>query len=184
MVGFGGVVGSLAGGYLTEYGLEKWCFGAKGCIENHNAVRLDRTAWKLSVAQQSVRERADPDVKVLFGIPRGGTSRGLKFNWVSLITELGLGRLSIGNSIRCLALRIRGCESKLDHRISNEATENRRSLALVRIRGSKVTIENRTLASHLRLGNSLRRTGGIIYHMHHASDLVRCQSSDGCGSQT
>ena len=32
MVGFGGVVGSLAGGYLTEYGLEKWCFGAKGCI--------------------------------------------------------------------------------------------------------------------------------------------------------
>jgi len=32
MVGFGGVIGSLAGGYLTDIGLDKWCFGIRSIL--------------------------------------------------------------------------------------------------------------------------------------------------------
>ena len=65
MVGLGGIIGSLAGGYLTEADLERWCFFARGMvglmialiamtmpksIEQDSAERINATMWERTKA--------------------------------------------------------------------------------------------------------------------------------------
>lgn len=49
MVGLGGIIGSLGGGYLTEAGIESWCFAAKsllGFVIMGVAMTMDKSLEK------------------------------------------------------------------------------------------------------------------------------------------